>query len=364
MGLHVRFLSVALASAGFAFSAGAREFGPGRYAVSIAEGGYDREYSVHVPTGYRAGRALPLVLLLHGAGGSGKTMLDRNGWASKADREGFLAVAPDGLPAFPDRPVDFRRNPRVWNSGQLRSDGPHATIDDVRFLTAVLDDIARRLGVDPARVFVAGHSNGGGMVFRLAAEQSRRLSAIASVSALCWVDDPRPARAVPTLVIIGREDPLVPLAGGQTRSPWGDSKRVPPLAQNLAIWAKAMGCTSRPELFSRDGGVEVQRYRGLGGKTVLVSKVIDGQGHTWPGLDDHALPVEVVGPVSLRMNATDAVWDFFSTVGGPNPAPVANRPSQARPTDPPPPPLPVPPVDPTPPPPPTPSPNPGREPDR
>ncbi len=70
---------------------------PGQFTLVIKSGGFDRVAHVHIPKGYMADSKPPLVLVLHGAGGSGPYVLDKDGWAAKADQEGFLAVAPDGL---------------------------------------------------------------------------------------------------------------------------------------------------------------------------------------------------------------------------------------------------------------------------
>src|SRR4051794_33075659 len=139
-------------------------FSPGRQVVTREVGGYLRRYTVQMPTRPREGQPLPVVVILHGAGASGSVYLDRNGWAAKAEREGFVAVAPDGLPAAPDVPMSFDKTPRVWNTGQLRPDSLRARIDDVAFLDSVLDEVVRRVP-EAGPVFVAGHSNGAGMAF-------------------------------------------------------------------------------------------------------------------------------------------------------------------------------------------------------
>ena len=128
--------------------------------------------------GYKAGTKPPLVLMLHGAGGDGSGTLDKDGWAAKADKEGFIAVAPDGLPARPGGRPNFLTNPPLWHSGQLRPDSPRAAIDDVAFIRQLLDDLQTKLPFDESRVFCAGHSNGGdAQAFRLATRVGRNDSA-------------------------------------------------------------------------------------------------------------------------------------------------------------------------------------------
>ncbi len=143
----------------------------GRHEVPLQAAGHWWRYVAEVPETRDGPAPLPVVVLLHGSGGSAGDDLDRFGWAALARREGFLAVAPNGLPANPGKPADFLRNPRLWNSGQHPPDRPRSRVDDLAFFDALLADLARRWNIDPSRVYVAGHSNGAAMAFRLAAER-------------------------------------------------------------------------------------------------------------------------------------------------------------------------------------------------
>ena len=75
------------------------------------------------------------------------------------------------------------------------------------------------------------------MTFRLGAELSDRFAALAPVASHCWITDPEAGRALPTLFIIGTEDQLVPLAGGESTLPWG-RRTTPPVAETLSRWAR------------------------------------------------------------------------------------------------------------------------------
>jgi polyhydroxybutyrate depolymerase len=285
---------------------------PGRYKVEMKSGGYDRTALVVVPKGYKPGAKPPLVLLLHGGGGDGTHILDKDGWAAKADKEGFLAVAPTGLPAMPRLAAAFKTNPHVWNSGLLPARSPRAAIDDVAYVAALLDETQKRVPCDPSRVFVTGHSNGGGMTFRLGAELSERFAAIAPVAGMMDVKDPKPKKPLPTLYIIGTKDPLVPLAGGEVKTPWGTKPRLP-VADYLASWSKGLGCETEPKTTSEKDGLKRVQYPSKTDGPTLSVIYIDGQGHTWPG-GKATLPESVMGPSTDKLNATDAIWEFFQSV--------------------------------------------------
>src|SRR5438093_13438402 len=167
-------------------------FSAGDHRVFIPHGGLRRSYLLHVPT--RTG-SLPLVMMLHGAGGSADFAAEETGWSQLADSEGFAVVYPEGLAARRDKTAKFLTNPQEWNDGSGRG-----RQDDVGFLTAVIDDLGDL--IDPSRVYVTGFSNGAGMVFRLAAERTDRLAAIAPVAGHCWVADPKPSRSVPTFYLV------------------------------------------------------------------------------------------------------------------------------------------------------------------
>lgn len=285
---------------------------PGRYKVEVKSGGYDRTALVVVPKGYKPGVKPPLVLVFHGAGGDGVHVLDNDGWAAKADKEGFVAVAPTGLPALPKLAANFKTNPRLWNSGQLPARSPRAAIDDVAYVAVLLDEVRKRVPCDPARVFATGHSNGGGMTFRLGAELSERFAAIAPVAGMVAVSDPKPKKPLPTLFIIGTKDLLLPMEGGEVKLPWG-TRTNKPVADYLTVWAKALGCETEPKAVSEKDGLKRVEYPSKSGGPTLSVITIDGQGHTWPG-GKVTLPESTTGPNTKKLNATDAIWEFFQTV--------------------------------------------------
>lgn len=286
---------------------------PGRYVLTINSGGFERVAQVQVPKGRRPGSRPPLVLAFHGAGGSGEYMLDRDRWAEKADREGFIAVAPTGLPARPRQPANFQANPRLWNSGQLNPLSPRARVDDVAYVAALLDELQKRVPYDPAHVYVTGHSNGAGMAFRLGAELSERFAALAPVAGMMAVARPRPKKPLPTLYIIGTKDRLQPLEGGEVTLPWA-TRTNRPVSTYLTAWAEALGCSTEPKTLSDRDGLKRVEYPSRTGGPALQVIYIEGQGHNWPG-GRGFLPERAVGPSTTKLDATDAIWTFFRTAG-------------------------------------------------
>ncbi len=284
---------------------------PGRFTIRIMSGGFERVVHIQIPEGYKPELKRPLVLLLHGAGGNGLTMLDRDGWAAKVDKEGFVAIAPTGLPLLPRSPANFRTNPQLWNSGQLKPGSPRAAVDDVAFIRQLLDELKQKVPYDEKRVFCAGHSNGGGMTIRLATELSERFTAVGMVAGVLPLEVAKPKKPLPTLYILGTSDPLMPLGGGEVKMPWG-IRKSPPVADSLAAWANALGCKKEPTILSDEDGLKRVEYPSKSNGPTLSVIYIDGHGHHWPG-GQRTLPESLVGPITRKLDATDTIWEFFRT---------------------------------------------------
>src|SRR5438132_13852650 len=99
----------------------------------LSVGSRERTYLLHVPPSYDGHRPVPVVVFLHGAGGTASWSVGETGWDGTADREGFLLLVPEGTPPAPSRPPLFRSNPQRWNDGC--GHGGHLP-DDVAVLRA------------------------------------------------------------------------------------------------------------------------------------------------------------------------------------------------------------------------------------
>ena len=121
--------------AGVMATTAAEPLGPGRHDLKLET---LRDGTLYVPRGYTPSTAVPLILWLHGAGGSGQVS---DGLATLADRDGYAILAPDA---------------REWTwDGILGRWGP-----DVDFIQAALRYTFERCNIDRQRVWVAGFSDG------------------------------------------------------------------------------------------------------------------------------------------------------------------------------------------------------------
>lgn len=269
-------------------------------------------YHVYVPSSLLA--PPPLMLVLHGSGGDGLEYLVGNRWPAEADARGFVAIAPDAPPRQPDEPADVFANPRLWNVGPLVAGTLREQIDDIGFLDALIEAAVERYGVDPARVYVAGHSGGGSMAFRLASRRSEKIAAIAAVAGLYLEEPTKPARPVPTLSIVGTNDPLLPLEGGMVEVLWL-RRTSPPVSEALAAWAAALECAGAPEPISAADmaivapDVIVESFRCESAEFVAIR--LSRHGHGWPGGGAPSLPASLAGPSRSDFPATKVVTAFL-----------------------------------------------------
>ncbi len=288
----------------------------GSYTLAITVDGLERTYIVHVPATYRPQAPSPVVIMLHGGGGTGIAAKRETGWAEKADKEGFLAVFPDAVARDPAKRSSFAGNPQLWNDGSGRFHPAQNAVDDVRFLDAMLDDLLARFNVDNKRIYVTGFSNGASMTFRLGTELSERIAAIAPVAGALW-EKPQPLkRPVPMIYITGTDDTLNPIEGGVPRlatgRQMGGGKAKPPVRDSILRWTSMIGCPAEPRDLSESNGVLIEKY-GLGGEGAEVVLVkVEGLGHQWAG-GKSLLPEFMVGAGSDKINATSVIWEFFTT---------------------------------------------------
>jgi polyhydroxybutyrate depolymerase len=282
----------------------AEPLAPGDHTRTLDVGGRTRSYIVHVPPKYDPKEPTPVVLAFHGAMTNASIMILSSGLSVKADEAGFVVVYPNGT----GKDNLFL----VWNSGGYHGPNVGKLPDDVTFVKMVLDDLATVVTVDSKRVFATGISNGGMMCYRLAAELSERIAAIAPVSGTMAVEKCRPRRPVPVMHFHGTEDKLVPFNGPKERT----AKLVDfqSVEETIRIWVKIDGCPRKPNSVdlpvTRDDGTTVQRNVYGPGKegAEVVLFVIRGGGHTWPG---RSWPVPWLGKTTKSVSANDLMWEFF-----------------------------------------------------
>ncbi|MGF1640950.1 MAG: alpha/beta hydrolase family esterase [Rhodospirillales bacterium] len=244
-------------------------------ARAMTVGGLERHCLVYVPTSLRPGRQAPLVVALHGGGGDPRSFARMTRLHYLAEREGFLLAYPAGT-----GPHRARR--LTWNAGgESVGWAERHRVDDVAFVRALIDDIARFHAIDGRRIFAIGASKGGMLAYHLACTCSDVFAAVAVVAGSMVSRGCAPRAPVAVLHVHGGRDENVPLRGGRGRRT-AHGNVWPPVEEGLAFWRRHNGCTGDRRETYRDAGTACWRSVGRDHGDVEFCLVADG-GHGWPG---------------------------------------------------------------------------------
>lgn len=264
--------------------------------VRLAHGGASRTYWLHRPRNLE--KPAPLLLVLHGVGQSPRGVARLTGFSQIADRERFLVAYPEGIR-------------RLWNDGANVSE-----TDDVGFLSAVVDDVAKSHQVDRSRVFMTGLSAGGMMSYRFACEGGGAAVAVATVvgnlpsqvAAKCTSPSP-----TSVLGVAARNDRVIYYKGEEGRHLGAQAS-----AQH---WARRNGCrdsaTSPPEGDPPSWASSRTTHSECKSGTGVTLVTFDG-GHSWPTARGSLLGLRSGGPNEL----SEEIWRFLAAHPRPSSASV------------------------------------------
>jgi polyhydroxybutyrate depolymerase len=242
---------------------------------------------LHLPAN-TSGGPLPLLVFLHGLGGSGAELTSALHLDEMAEAFGFAFLAPDGVLDSSGR--------RFWNASDSCCNFDGIAVDHVAMLRRWIAEAGADHRVDPRRVYVVGFSNGGFMAYRAACEFGSLLAGIVSIAGAGPGDTSacHPDKPLSVLQIHGDRDPIVKFDGGHL---FADARRprYPSAQKSLGYWAKFDACDDEAtparvlDLNPRLPGAEtvVWRYAGCSGRHVELWKIAGGD-HT-AGLSRYGL---------------------------------------------------------------------------
>ena len=250
---------------------------PGDYDVEIQSAGVQRYIFAHLPVGYKPSEIYPLVIALHGRGGTAPDMALMSSFSIKADQEGFIVVYPQAI-----------WNDRTWTV----ISGDDGSLEDLAFLWDVIGFAVENLGADRDRVYVVGFSNGGGMAHRLGCALAEKLAGIATISGSYPVhENCHPTAPLPVIAFHGTADIFVPYEGDLIQ---------PHILEWAAAWANNNGCHPEQQMISELGKLREENWAECDDEVSVVLYTIEGGEHFWPG-----------GVGQGGINATDLIWEFF-----------------------------------------------------
>jgi polyhydroxybutyrate depolymerase len=262
--------------------------------AELTHDGLVRTYRLYIPAAYNAATPVPLVLNLHGYTSNNLEQEFYGDFRAIADTANFIIVHPNG--------TEDANGDQFWSSFGVSS------IDDVGFLSALIDKIQMEYSIDNNCIYSTGMSNGGFMSYELACQLSYRIAAIASVTGSMVqsrFDNCNATHPTPVMQIHGTADPTVPYLGlpAQTFMPietlvdeWVAFNNCDPnpVVTQVPNTSLTDGCTAELQVFENgDDGTTVEFYKVVGGL------------HTWPGS-----LFQVVG-TNQDFSASQAIWRFF-----------------------------------------------------
>ena len=274
--------------------------------VALQYQGEARDYLLHVPPNAGSDK-LPLVIALHGAGDDAPGFAGETHLADAADKFGMMVAFPNGSEG--GAPLH-----RTFNAQICCGDSVMRQIDDIGFVGAVIEDVNARHPVDRARVYATGMSNGGMLVYQLAATHPEWFAAVAPVSASIggMTRDgrtyliPMPKMPVPVMMIHGRKDPYVLYEGGSSAmlnfpNIWKFS-----VGDALSFWKTVDGCASPATIAHPSRDLRRVAYTQCkAGSEVVLWEIMNGD-HNWPG---DVFPA----PGGKTVSASSEILGFFAT---------------------------------------------------
>ena len=266
-----------------------------------------RHFLLHIPPGYQPLQPMPLVMALHGGGGSMDWMADdrRYGLIRHSDASGYLLVLPNGTGAVGDKLA-------TWHAGRCCGKARDQAVDDVAFLRAVVAWVQQHYAVTPGRVYAVGMSNGGMMAYRLACEAADVFAGIASVAGTDNTRLCRPSRPLAVLHIHAQDDDHVLFDGGAGPGAFRDDSKVTDFRSVPATvqhWQQYNRCRPHAQRSLAVPGAYCERYDGCAAGGAVQLCVTASGGHSWPGGGKTRPGKE--GP-SQALDANATFWAFFS----------------------------------------------------
>ena len=217
------------------------------------------DVSVYVPTAAVDGTPVPLAVILHGFTGSGAGIEEYWEMEDQAELDGFILAYPDGS--------QNGLGLRFWNATPACC-GIGSGVDDSTYLYDLIAEIRLTYDIDPRRIFVSGHSNGGFMSHRMACDHSDTIAAIASLAGATYPDstDCEAEYPVHVLQVHGTDDGVISYDGGSILG-----NAYPSALETVELWAELNGCALETE----DGGTLDLDVSLVGDDTTITRYVSD-----------------------------------------------------------------------------------------
>jgi polyhydroxybutyrate depolymerase len=267
-----------------------------RFNETIQVDALSRSYTINLPPNYYENSGFSLVIAMHGGGGSASQFESTSKLTDKANAAGFIVVYPEGTGVI-----------NTWNAGTCCGSSVSNNINDVKFISMLIDKLVAAYKINPKKVFATGHSNGGMMSYRLACELSNKIAAIApNGSTMVVTQACNPSRAVPVLQMHSKLDQHVVYTGGYGNGVSG--VYCPPLDSVLNVWSLKNNCNSTAQVIVSNSNYTQKRWLNCSNNVTIDYYLTNDGGHGWPGGLSGGPNSDIP---STSINANDLLWSFF-----------------------------------------------------
>ncbi len=189
-----------------------------------------------------------------------------------------------------------------WNADFCCGIPAEQGVDDIGFVTAVLDEVTTEYPIDPARIYAVGASAGAMMAYQLACVMADRVAGVGAVGGAMVMDDCNPDQPVSILALHGTDDAQVPYGGGSTS---GSPAPVPSQPALMEAWTERNECTGTPST-ETEGPVTTMTWQDCRAGISVRLTTVAGAGHTWFAAE--------FGGVAAAVDATQVITEHFDLV--------------------------------------------------
>jgi len=260
------------------------------HCTEIAE--VERCWMLLVPEQLPAGETVPMVLDLHGGGGTNSLQYNMSGFAQLAEAQGFIVAYPQA------------HGERNWD---IDIDGLRNDYDDMGYLMTIINTTSEAHPVDTSRIHMTGWSNGCMMTQRFAVETQSVLASAGCMSGYLMKEAPATYLApIPFMEVHGVLDPVVQYLDNTAittiaiGNPSAGFNRG--AVQNMEYWADLNGCSGAVhELLEVGQNYDIRGYEECeaGAEVRLMSLHLAGH-NAYQGGTPNGIPT------------TQMLWEFLS----------------------------------------------------
>ena len=240
-----------------------------------------REFLKHIPDSYSGNDSVPLLIGLHWLGSNGSQFETLSQFSVLADIHNYIVVYPNGIG-------------NSWNAGGCCNPAVDQNIDDVQFISELIDTLIASYKIDTNRIYIFGFSNGSIMAYRIANELSEKISAIGCVSGQSFQDEISPTNPVPIIHFHALDDNAVNFDGGNL-----DTYHYKSVKEVLDIWKGINHCTNDSIVIRDEDNIKGYLWSSEGNENNIVLYTSKYGGHSWT--------------MNARLGISKLIWEFFES---------------------------------------------------